>query len=187
MLKSNGFTLIELMVSITIISILLTITLPNLDHFIVSMRVDNEITSLHRLILLTRNYAINSGQEVTMCPLDTNNQCNTNWKNSIGVFIDRNKNKALDPGEDEILIRSKDPVKLGDDLIYGKNRDRIIYKPTGQLRGFYNGTLIYCPKNYQSLSRGIVISRSGRSYKTTDSDNNGRNDRNNKEITCTKL
>ena len=106
------------MVSISIISILLTITLPNLDHFIVRLIVDNEITSLHRLILITRNHAINTGQDVTMCPLDTKNQCNTNWHGSIGVFIDGNNNKTLDLTENEILIRTKDPIKLGDTLIY---------------------------------------------------------------------
>ena len=184
MLKSKGFTLIELMLSISIISILLTLALPNLNSFIVSMRVNNEITSLYRLLLVTRNSAIYSGQDVTICPLDTDNKCNTNWQGNIGVFIDTNRNEAFDQGDDETLIRFKNSIKAGDQLIYGKYRNRIIYQPTGHLSMLFNGTFVYCPKNHQTLSRGIIVARSGRLHLSTDANNDGKNDRNKKELTC---
>ena len=62
-LKSKAFTLIELIISIAVTSILVTIATPSLNEFIVQLRVDNEISQLHRMLLITRNSAIISGQK----------------------------------------------------------------------------------------------------------------------------
>ncbi|MCI2283147.1 prepilin-type N-terminal cleavage/methylation domain-containing protein [Colwellia sp. MSW7] len=67
--RKQGFTLIEIMVAISIVAIMTTIALPSLNTFIVKMRVDNEISELQRLLLTARNLAINTGKNTTVCPL----------------------------------------------------------------------------------------------------------------------
>jgi len=179
----KGFTLIELMVSVSVTSILATIALPNFSEFIIKMRVDNEISHLHRMLLITRNAAINSGQKAIICPLDNNSQCSTQWQNELSVFIDVNNNKMLDANENVIKIRAA--ITIEDKLVYGKGRTKITFKPTGQLSGLANGTFRYCPQNYKNHSRGIVIARSGRVYQSSDVDNDGIDEnRGNKEINC---
>lgn len=69
----QGFTLIELLISVSIIGVLMMVALPNLSSYLVKSRVDNEISELHRLILTARNAAINSGKNVTLCPLSSSN------------------------------------------------------------------------------------------------------------------
>ena len=179
----KGFTLIELMVSISVTSILAAIAVPNFSNFIVKIRVNNEISQLHRMLLITRNTAINSGHKVIICPLDNNSQCTTQWQNKLSVFVDVNNNKLFDVNEKVIKVRAK--ITSGDALIYGKKRNKITFKPTGQLSGLANGTFRYCPQSHKKYSRGIVVARSGRVYQSSDIDNDGIDEnRGNKEINC---
>jgi len=179
----KGFTLIELMISISIASVLAAIAIPNFSNFIVQMRVDNEISQLHRMLLITRNAAINSGYKAIICPLDNSAQCTSLWQNKLSVFIDMNNNKVLDTNEKIIITRAA--ITKGDKLLYGKGRNKITFKPTGHLSGLANGTFRYCPDNYKHIARGIVVARSGRLYQSNDIDNDGIDEnRGNKEISC---
>ena len=181
----RGMTLIELMLSIGITSILTSIALPNLNHFIVQLRVDNEISRLSRLLLTARNHAISSDSNVIICPIAGNGACSTDWHEELSVFIDNNGNQQFDSANNEQLIATKSPIKSGDILKYAKNRTKITYQATGHLFGLSNGTLRYCPKGYQDMSRAIVVARSGRFYATTDSNSDGKDEtRSNQVIEC---
>jgi type IV fimbrial biogenesis protein FimT len=185
-LNIKGFTLIELIVSISIASILAAIAVPNFSAFLSQMRVDNEISVLYRLLFTARNAAINNALPVTICPLNDDNQCTTLWQNEISVFIDLNNNNIYDPNNNEILIRTKSAIKNDDKLQYGLWRSRIIYAPTGRTAGWgSNGTFKYCPKGYPEQSRAIRIATSGRLYISSDIDQDGREEvRSGSEINC---
>jgi len=178
----QGVTLIELLISIGIASILTTIALPNLSDFIVQLRVDNEISRLSRLLLVARNYAINSANNVIICPLADNGVCSKNWHEELSVFIDNNGNKKFDSADNELLISKKSPIKLGDVLTYATNRTKITYQSTGHLFGLSNGTFRYCPQGHQDKSRGIVVARSGRFYATTDINHDGKDETRSKKV-----
>ena len=179
----KGVTLIELIVSISVTAILATIALPNFNEFIIKIRVDNEISQLHRMLLITRNSAINSGQKTILCPLSNNSQCTTQWQNELSVFVDVNNNNQLDANEK--VIKKSTAIKTDDTLIYGKTRTHVTFSPTGQLSGLTNGTFRYCPKDNTQYARGVVVARSGRIYQSEDMNNDGRDEnRGNKAINC---
>jgi type IV fimbrial biogenesis protein FimT len=183
--SSLGVTLVELMISISITSILTTVALPNFNVFVVQLRVDNEISRLARLLLIARNHAISSGDNVVICPLSDNGSCTTNWHEELSVFVDSNSNQQFDSANNELLVATKSQIKSGDVLTYAKTRTQITYQATGHLFGLGNGTLRYCPKGYQDKSRAIVVARSGRFYATTDSNNDGKDEtRSKQDITC---
>lgn len=179
-IKDQGFTLIELLFSIIILGILTAIALPSLGSFIVETRVDNEISQLNRLLLIARNNAINLGNNVIVCPKSS--KCTTNWHNEISVFVDNNNDGDYDAGD--TIIKVKEAIQTGDKLQYANTS--LIYTPTGTLSGGAAASpFSYCPNGYSSKSRGIMVSPSGRSYTTSDTDNDGKDeDRNNNEITC---
>ncbi|MGL1959519.1 MAG: GspH/FimT family pseudopilin [Colwellia sp.] len=182
----RGVTLVELMVSISVTSILASIAIPNFSSFMIQMRVDNEITQLYRLLLTARNQAINMQLPVTICPLNENNHCDTQWHNEISVFIDLNHNQTYEPSKNEPLIQTKAVINIEDKLQYGKGRSRIIYSPTGRTTGWgSNGTFKYCPKAHTDKARAIRVATSGRVYISTDFDNDGKDEtRNGAEIKC---
>ncbi|WP_426360010.1 pilus assembly FimT family protein [Pseudocolwellia sp. HL-MZ19] len=54
--KQQAFTMVELLVGISVVAILAAVALPSLNSFTVSMRVDNEISELHRLLSYCTKY-----------------------------------------------------------------------------------------------------------------------------------
>lgn len=147
------------------------------------MRVDNEISEMQRLLLTARNMAINTGRNTTVCPL-TSGVCTTNWQNEISVFTNGDNavatnNTFADP---DALIKVKDAIKTGDRLQF--TNVSVIYAPSGQLITA-QGSFSYCPQNADEASRGIDLSISGRSYISSDTDNDGKDEnRNGNEIAC---
>ena len=172
--RSSGFSLIEIMVTISIAGIALTIALPSLGGFLAKMRVDNQITELQRLLLTARNSAINTGQNATLCPLNAaGDSCDgANWAGKIGIITDADG-----------LIKESGAIKSGDELQFKFNS--VIYGPDGQLTNNNIDLFSYCPKDYPDYSRGVDISLSGRAYLSSDSDGDGKEeDRNGNAITC---
>ena len=166
-LKNKGFTLVETLVAIAILISLTSIALPSFVDLIIKIRVNNEISSLNRLIFVARNTAININQTVTLCPLDNENTCKNSWHNMLSVFIDSNNNKIFEPEAGETLISVKSAITDKDKLQYGKTRVGLTYAATGHLSGWgQNATFKYCPNGHSNLSRGIVIALSGRVYQT---------------------
>ena len=181
----RGFTLVELLVTISIISITMAIAIPNLSEFIVKLRVNNEISNLHRLLLTARNTAITSELAVTICPLGNGNVCTDDWENEITVFTDIDNDGIYEPAANERIIKVKDAAQTGDKLQYSQSR--LTYVATGSLSGATASgpRFSYCPYSHSTLSRGILVSASGRAYVTADIDGDNKDeDRNGNEIAC---
>ena len=132
------------------------------------MRVDNEIYQVRRLLLLSRNSAINANTKVTFCPINEQNKCINQWHETLIVFTDTNNNKIFEPFLNEKILAQKAAIKQGDILRYGKARTGLTYAETGRLFGWgQNATFSYCPANHYDKSRGIIVAVSGRSYIST--------------------
>ncbi len=186
MLKSKGFTLLELMVSVSILLALITVGIPSMVNFTVEMKVDREISTLHRLVAQTKNLAVNSNTYITICPLNETNSCTTDWHLTLSIFSDHNKNKKYEPNNNEVIIQVKDPINSNDKLEYGKNRTALIFGPSGHLAIWGgNATFKYCPLGHEDKNKGIVISTAGRVYQTTRyKDDNLHRNRSGKIIIC---
>ncbi|WP_426369195.1 GspH/FimT family pseudopilin [Pseudocolwellia sp. HL-MZ7] len=187
--KQQAFTMVELLVGISVVAILAAVALPSLNSFTVSMRVDNEISELHRLLLIARNTSVNSGQNVVVCPI-VNGSCTDDWTKEISVFIDFNQNNDFDAAAGAIpsdeIIRVKSAISSSNDQFQYSNGAFLTYNSLGNLPINNNeSTFSYCPYGYTDASRGIIVAVSGRAYISDDSDGDGVDeDRNNVNITC---
>ncbi|TMM45922.1 GspH/FimT family pseudopilin [Colwellia ponticola] len=186
----QGFTLTELLITIAIAGIVLAIALPSLNNFIVKMRIDNQVSQLNRLVLTARNTAINTEQNVTLCPLTANNTCSNNWQNELSIFIDLDNDGVYEPGlpaippvPSESIVQVKSATTSGDTITYA-GQNRVSFLPTGALSSIPS-TFIYCPASDATLARAIVLSLSGRSYMSADLNGDGRDqDRDQSNISC---
>ncbi len=178
----QGFSLIELMITIAISGIIATIAMPNLNVFLVKMRVDNEVSEMQRLLLTARNSAINTGLNTTVCPLNSELICTNNWGDNISVFTNTTATTNKMDGND-ILIKIKTAVKVND-IFKLSTAGAIIYAPTGRTLNGNANQLTYCPDGYSEASNGIDISTSGRTYIGTENGSNKYVNRENTAFKC---
>ena len=114
---SQGFTLIELMVTVSVLAILVGLALPNLRSFLVSNRLSSDVNGLIGLLNYARSEAIVRNQSVVVCP-KTNGAAITCedtqfWGEfETQVFVDINGNNQRNSPEDVLLktIPATDPA-----------------------------------------------------------------------------
>ena len=97
MQTTNGITLVELLVTISVASILATVAVPSLYSLINSNRLTTVTNTLLSSFYLTRSEAIKRNTRVTMAANSGS------WKQGWAVFVDSNANAIADPGEQIIL------------------------------------------------------------------------------------
>jgi type IV fimbrial biogenesis protein FimT len=92
--KARGFTLVELMVTVAIVAILLSIGAPQLRNFLQRQQVNADVDSLTVAIQLARSEALKRSGRVSICPLSSPDAktcvvaATSNWTNGWMVYID---------------------------------------------------------------------------------------------------
>jgi type IV fimbrial biogenesis protein FimT len=159
-MKERGFTLTELMVTLAIGAILVTVAVPNFQYLININALTTDTNRFVLLVTLARSEAIKRGTVVSLCGGDATNGCNGNWINGQILFMDGNANCTLDKGEE--IIRFGEGFK-GDNQIKAVNC--ISYNALGvKSQGASNGNpdFTICNPNLTSENvREIVISPTG--------------------------
>ena len=150
--SSQGFTLVELMVTIAVAAILLTIGVPSLVSMYEGFRANSNVEKIHNVMAFARNQAISYGATVNVCPFASATSCgtSTNWKGGIRVFI-------TDAGGTDKELRAIDSFH-NNDKVKGPS-GTITFSPEGLSSG---GTLIYCPGGKTAESQSVDISTSGK-------------------------
>lgn len=158
--QQSGFTLIELMVAITIFVIVAQISVWFFADFLAKNRANNQISLLHRNINFARLYAIEHDSYVTLCALKDKECLEDEWHNGVSLFIDNDRSTSLT--NDELIISTFEYSHEADTLEYP--RTAITFRPDGSLNGFQNGTFVYCPNSDDSSLEGLAltISQTGR-------------------------
>ncbi|QYK06208.1 GspH/FimT family pseudopilin [Shewanella zhangzhouensis] len=157
MKHQTGFTLIELMITIAIASILLTIGLTQLTELHQAYRADAAIKVIQQTLQYARNTAISYGLRVTVCPLK-DNQCTNDWHLGLAVFTDSGVSNQID-GNDKLLLQTG---SFDSNDLMSYNRSAARFQPDGLASGS-NGTFKYCPGSADSpYSKAVIINQAGR-------------------------
>lgn len=88
MKKEIGFTLIELIITVSILSIMLSIAAPAFQNIIMSSQLASSANTMLGALQYTRSEAIKNNSEIHLCPSDNNTECSgkANWeKNWIAI------------------------------------------------------------------------------------------------------
>ena len=163
--KSTGFTLIDLLVTVAIASIVLTLGVPAFQTIIHNNRMVTETNGLVSALNLARSEAIKRGVRVTVCKVRNQNLNNCtrnasiNWENGWLVFADLNSNGRYNGGEP--IIQGYEALTGGNTLRTGNSyKNFVSYLPSGRVNN--SDTFRLCDDRGTSKGRSIVINAVGR-------------------------
>lgn len=156
-----GFSLLELITTLSIASILLALGIPSFQTLIQSNRMTATVNTISSHLNMARSEAIKRGVRVVLCPSADGTNCKNTiiWDEDIIMFTDNNKSGALDDGEE--LLRhiniSSDPI-----LIHTTTRRRkAAYDASGFSMGM-NVTITFCDSTEKIDPKAIIVSNTGR-------------------------
>ena len=147
--RLSGFTLIELMMTMVIVGILVTLAAPSFNNFVLKSRVNSAATELQMSLLLARSEAAKRSSSVTITPVDT-----TAWTQGWSVtYVDGGGTtrtlKAVDAYTGAMTVTGPTAA-----LVYGRD---------GRLTGTSAVTFtVNVPGNANITAKTVAVDLSGR-------------------------
>jgi type IV fimbrial biogenesis protein FimT len=86
----SGFTIVELLITLAVLSITISIALPNFKTFVANNRIVSQINYFNGAIAQARSESIKIGRRVSMVPVNPNN-----WANGWDIVLPSNGNEIL--------------------------------------------------------------------------------------------
>jgi len=156
--------LLELMITVAIGGLLLSMAVPALQSFTNNAKrsgaVNDFVSSMH----LARNTAITANSRVTICASSNATNCQAvTWDKGWIVFVDPNSNQSVDLGETIISVSNGfDRVSLRS----GEFAAYIMYRPNGRAMNASvagnSGQFTVCDSRGAEHARVVIVELSGR-------------------------
>lgn len=157
--RSRGYSLYELVMTLGLAALVLTLGLPSFGKLVADQRLRAETDALFHAFHLARKYSIARRQVVSLCPSSDGETCNASedWSSGWIMFVntDRDSPPRIDDGE-AILVRRR----VDERVRIAANRRGFTLRAT-ELRAT-NGTLVICDRSGRAEARGLVVSYTGR-------------------------
>lgn len=168
----SAFTLIELMITIAVAAVVLTIGVPGFGKIIERNQLATNVNSLVSSITFARSEAVKRNKPVKICDSSDAVNCGSgNYENGWIVFVDENNDGDLDaPAEELIYVQSALSTNLTIDSNLSTGANDISYMSKG--RANRSGNFIICKNNDITKARVIILDMNGRT-RLTDLTSNG--------------
>jgi type IV fimbrial biogenesis protein FimT len=157
--NQKGFSLLELMVTLSIVAIVMAIAVPNMSQFIKNDRLTSYTNALISDLMLGRGKAVQRNQPVIVCASDDQATCTGgDFKNGWIVAVDIDNDGTVGNADD--LIRVQNKIK-GDIKYVDGGLNVIIFDS----RGFApnsSGQISICDDRGNDKAKSISISPTGR-------------------------
>lgn len=159
----GGFSLVELLVALSVVAILASLALPSFARSLAQTRVADATSAIYSAVVLTRSEALKRRIRIVMCSSSDGSNCSvgSGWSAGWLIFEDRNDDGIRDAGEEIIRVQGAQSgvTTTGN----GPMRDYVSYVASGRTQqlggGLLMGTLTVCSDD---LGRAIVINHAGR-------------------------
>ena len=160
MTRVNGFTLLELILTLSVLMIVLTIGTPALSQWVQKSKATDLQYKLLHSIHYARTKATQLQSTVTLCPVIS--ICENNWGEGLLIFNDSNNNGSYE--SNETLLKTVDLGLLGENLDWRSFRRKPYLQFNSQgLTKALNGSFHFCPStSIDELKFSIILARTGR-------------------------
>lgn len=162
----SAFTLIELMVTIAVAAVVLTLGVPGFGRIVERNQLATNVNVLVSSMTLARSEAVKRNKRVKICDSSDAVNCGSgDYEQGWIVFVDENNDGDLDsPAEELIYVQSALATNFSIDPNLSAGANDISYLAKG--RANRNGNFIICKNNDVTKARVIVLDMSGRARLT---------------------
>lgn len=166
--RNSGFTVVEMMMTLLVLSLLVVITAPALTDLIKDNRLLSQVYALRAVLNSARSQALAERTLVSVCASDDGSSCSGQWNQGFIAFTDFDGNGIVDdpnsPDGDEIIMAdTKGAARLT--IFYDQVDNRVRFNSRGYSvdagGGVINGTFTICDDRGDSQARGIIVSPVG--------------------------
>lgn len=156
---THGYSLYELMMTLALAGLLLTLGIPSFTGLVADKRLRTEVDALFHAVHLARSESITRRRVVSICSSLDGQHCasSKDWSSGWIIFVNKGRRQSLQRNDDEELLRYH---KVSDRSQITANRNGFSLRST-VLRAT-NGTIVFCDRASQAESRALVISYTGR-------------------------
>ena len=147
----RGFSLIELLIVIAMISILLLLAVPTQNSFFDKSKAKMMSEQLRLSINFARNEAIVRNVPIILCKSRNQKECSGEWQDGYIILAEK-----------KIIFAFKNTIQNG--ILHWRsslNHPYLTFMPSG-ISVQENGTFWYCLKNTENPAWAIVINKAGR-------------------------
>jgi len=157
--SQNGLTLAELIVTLSVMSLLTVCANGPLQHFIQENRMAAEVNQFVTALHLARSEAVKHGSRAVLCPSSDGQNCGNSQEWVNGWILFESDDREHDA--DEQLLQTGTPFSSGIHMSSGNHRKRIVYQPDGTSPGT-NSSFTFCDNRKRAKPRIICLSNTGR-------------------------
>ncbi len=167
-MRAAGMTMIEVLVTLAIAAIMLTLAVPSFNDFLQSSRFSTFSNAYLTHLHLARSEASKRSGRVALCKSANGTTCTTSggWQQGWIIFHDANNNALADTGEEILRVNEAFPTNWS---LHGNTQveNYVSYAAMGGARmtsgAFQAGTLTLCREaTVSGEARAIIVSSTGR-------------------------
>jgi type IV fimbrial biogenesis protein FimT len=155
-----GWSLLELLLTISILLILLSLASPSLQLHALQARQTADVNAFVTAVQLARSEAAKRSRAAVLCATANGIECAAAagvYEQGWIVFVDQDGQSPWRPAAGESVLFNYQPVTTGS---IRSNRAQYVFRPFW--RRSTNGTVTFCDRRGDGAARAVVVSPTGR-------------------------
>jgi len=168
---NDGFTLIEMLVTILVLTILFLLAAPTFSNLINNNRMISEVYVMRATINHARTEALARREPIVICPTTDGLACtdSNDWSAGYMTFVDTDDNNIADPSDPDEEIIQWESRQRPVSIIFDNVNKRVRYGGQGFAQD-HGGTFTFCDERGSTDARALILNPAGSLRAAIDAD-----------------